>query len=158
MRADELATYYLEFERQLLTKWDVPLVNDILAIIFHRRLRVLAGRWCNDTNGALPIDLLQGQSGMVSTEPAKRIRQTAASVAADPRLLPLLCEGGLSDVLAAARRNPEFLAQFESYIEKFGDRCLEELKLESPALYDNPLLLLRSVGQLARSQSSQQSI
>src|SRR5207253_2447696 len=32
----------------------------------------------------------------------------------------------------------------------FGDRCLEELKLESPTLFDDPLTLIRSVGQLAR--------
>jgi pyruvate,water dikinase len=34
-------------------------------------------------------------------------------------------------------------------LEKFGDRCLDELKLESPTLHDDPLLLLRSVGRVA---------
>jgi len=45
---------------------------------------------------------------------------------------------------------PEFRTGYLAYLEKFGDRCLEELKLESPTLHDDPLLLLRSIGQLAR--------
>ena len=45
---------------------------------------------------------------------------------------------------------PEFRALYEEYLDRFGDRCLEELKLESPTLFDDPLTLIRSVGQLAR--------
>ncbi len=38
---------------------------------------------------------------------------------------------------------------YEDYLATFGDRCLNELKLESPTLHDDPLPLLRAVGQLA---------
>jgi rifampicin phosphotransferase len=55
------------------------------------------------------------------------------------------------------REHPEFRASYESYITKFGDRCLEELKLESKTLHDNPLVLLRSVGELARAAKTSPS-
>ena len=37
-----------------------------------------------------------------------------------------------------------------SYLAKFGDRCLDELKLESATLHDDPLPLQRSIGEFAR--------
>src|SRR5512135_2259797 len=46
--------------------------------------------------------------------------------------------------------HPEFTREYEQYLDRFGDRCIEELKLESPTLFDDPLPLLRSVGQYAR--------
>jgi pyruvate,water dikinase len=35
-------------------------------------------------------------------------------------------------------------------VEEFGDRCLDELKLESATLHDDPTTLLRSIGHLAQ--------
>jgi pyruvate,water dikinase len=45
---------------------------------------------------------------------------------------------------------PEFRTLYQAYLERFGDRCLEELKLESSTLFDDPTALWRSVGQFAR--------
>jgi pyruvate,water dikinase len=150
MRADELAAHYLELERQLMTRWDAPLVNDFFAMIFHGLLRSLAERWCGSREGTLASDLVRGQSAMISAEPTERVRRMGALVAHDNDFCALLCEGALSDIFVALQSRPEFRAQYESYLEKFGDRCLEELKLESPTLHDNPRLLFRSVGQSAR--------
>ena len=47
---------------------------------------------------------------------------------------------------------PSFAAEYHAYLDKFADRCLEELKLESPTLDDDPLLLLRSIGHLAAAE------
>jgi len=149
MRADELAAYYLELERQLLTRWDAPLVNDFFAMIFHGLLRTLAERWCGSRDGRLAADLVRGQNVMISTEPAQRVRRMAALAAGDEGFRTLLCEGALPDILASLQSRPDFQAEYSSYLEKFGDRCLEELKLESPTLHDDPVILFRSVGQLA---------
>ncbi len=50
---------------------------------------------------------------------------------------------------ARDRRVPEFRALIDAYLDKFGDRCVDELKLESETLHDDPLPLLRAVGHLA---------
>ncbi len=91
---------------------------------------------------------------MISAEPAERVRRMAALAAGDGEFSMLLCLGTLGDIIRAMERHPEFRSQYNSYVEKFGDRCLEELKLESPTLHDDPLLLFRSVGQIARSPSA----
>ncbi|HKB38428.1 MAG TPA: PEP-utilizing enzyme, partial [Gemmataceae bacterium] len=65
-------------------------------------------------------------------------------------LLTTLCDGTLAEIHDAVAKVPEFASLYRAYLDRFGDRCLEELKLESPTLFDDPLTLFRSVGQMAR--------
>lgn len=151
LRPDELAGYYHGLERQLLTRWDAPLINDFFAMIFYGVLRKLTTEWCGDQDGTLQNNLLCGEGGMISAEPARRVRELAHLAAAHPEFVGLLCDGSLAAILEAMPRLPEFQKNYAAYLEQFGDRCLEELKLESATLHDDPLLLLRAVGHLARS-------
>jgi pyruvate,water dikinase len=153
LRADELGACYRDLERQLLTRWDAPLVNDFLAMIFFGVLRKLTEKWCRDATGSLHNDLLCGEGGMISAEPAARVRQMAETARAHSGLTATLCDGPLPAVLKALEQIPEIHGQYQAYLDKFGDRCLEELKLESSTLHDDPVPLLRSVGQMARRLS-----
>jgi pyruvate,water dikinase len=150
MRPDELANHYRNLERQLLLRWDAPLVNDFFAMMFYGVLRKLTANWCGDTDGTLQNDLLCGEGGMISAEPAKRVRELAGLVAGDANATTVLCEGSARAIERWLSSVSEFRLRYEAYLEKFGDRCLEELKLESLTLHDEPLTLLRSVGQFAR--------
>jgi pyruvate,water dikinase len=152
LRPDELAAHFRELERRLLLKWDAPLVNDFFAMIFYGVARKLTANWCGDADGTLQNDLLCAEGGMISAEPAKRVRELAALVAGDTVATEVLCGGTQREIdrwltTASAR---EFYPKYRAYLEKFGDRCMEELKLESLTLHDEPLMLLRSVGQFAR--------
>lgn len=154
MRLDELTAHFESLQRELGSKWDAPLSNDFFAMIFHGLLRKLTLAWCDDASGMLANDAIRGGGGMISAEPAARVQQMAATAAAHPDLVTALCDAPASEALIALRADPEFRAQFEAYLAKFGDRCLEELKLESETLHENPTVLLRSVGELARARSN----
>ena len=149
-RPDELVSYYRSLESKLLTRWDAPLVNDFFAMIFYGLLGKLTRSWCNDSEGTLQNDLLCGEGGMISAEPAFRVRAMAEVAAKDAALTIALCDAPLPAVRHAISQTSAFRVLYEEYLERFGDRCLEELKLESPTLFDDPLTLIRSVGQLAR--------
>jgi rifampicin phosphotransferase len=169
-RPDELAGAYRELRRKLLTRWDAPLVNDFFAMIFYGVLRQLTARWCNDTEGTLQNDLVGGEGGMVSAEPAQRMQAMARVAARHPELAarlraatptpPAATTGtgtasavssadALGEAKAAIDAVPEFRALIDAYLDKFGERCVNELKLESETLHDDPLPLLRAVGHLA---------
>jgi pyruvate,water dikinase len=150
LRADELVAYYRSLECQLITRWDAPLLNDLFAMAFYGLLRQLAVSWCDDAAGTLQNDLLSGAGGMISAEPAARVRQMAALAAPDPDLVSVLCADSLGAIQRALVTRAEFRAAYDAYLGKFADRCLEELKLESPTLRDDPLPLLRAVGHLAQ--------
>jgi rifampicin phosphotransferase len=153
MRYDELVGHYRKLERGLLSRWDAPLVNDFFAMIFHGAFRKLCSRWCGDEMGGLANDAIRGKGDIVSLEPATRMQEMARVAATHPELAEALREAPLTYALRAVRQQSDFAALFDAYLAKFGDRCMEELKLESETLHDNPLVLLRNVGELARAAS-----
>jgi rifampicin phosphotransferase len=148
-RPDELVAHYLDLEHQLLTRWDAPLVNDFFAMIFYGVLRKLVTKWCGDTDGTLQNNLLCGEGGIISAEPARRVRELAEIAAKHRAFAVKLTEAPFGEILHELDRVPEFAERYRAYLDKFGDRCLDELKLESTTLHDDPTLLLRSVGHLA---------
>ena len=150
MRAEELAAHYFTLERKLLKRWDAPLINDFFAMIFHGVLRGMTTRWCGDRAPVLQNDLLRGEAGMISVEPARLLRKMTSLAASRADLVAILCDSPYAEIERALREFPDFHGLYTDYLDRFGDRCLEELKLESPTLQDDPLPLLRSVGQLAR--------
>jgi pyruvate,water dikinase len=160
MRVDALTAHYRTLEGQLLTRWDAPLVNDFFAMIFYGALRALSTKWLGDGAGTLQNDLLVGEGEIVSAEPARRLQALAQIAAEDPGLVTVLVERPLGEIQAAFATTPNrrFMAEYDSYLAKFSDRCLDELKLESPTLADDPLMLLRTIGQLAQRQRASRII
>ena len=153
-RADELIAYYYELRRRLLTRWDAPLVNDFFAMVFCGTLRRLCERWCGDREGGLQNELLIGERGMISAEPARRVLEMAHAARAHPRLRQLLRVGSVDTIVAALAEAPDLEALYKAYLATFGERCLDELKLESATLHDDPLPLFRAIGHLAASEPS----
>jgi pyruvate,water dikinase len=149
LRPDELVAYYRELERQLLTRWDAPLVNDFFAMIFYGALRKLTAQWCDDSEGTLQNNLLCGEGGMISAEPAAHVRAMAELARTQPHLADALCRASAEIAIQEMKSSPKLMACYQLYLEKFGDRCCDELKLESSTLHGDPLPLLRSIGQLA---------
>lgn len=154
MRADELAGHYRHLERHLLPHWDAPLINDFFAMVFFGVLRRLCEKWCGDGGETLCNDLLCSEGGIISAEAAARIHEMARIAARHPEFVTCLCQGPLDGILDDVDRRPDFKPRVQGYLEKFGDRCQGELKLESPTLHDDPLPLFRSVGQLATHHES----
>jgi phosphohistidine swiveling domain-containing protein len=147
---DELVRYYRSVERQLLKRWDAPVLNDFYCMIFFGLSRQLLRRWGGPDAEALHGAFLQRKEGMISTEPAQRIVEMAALVAKDHRLRKSLLSTDTQERTAAIEANSQFKAAYEAYLDRFGDRCLEELKLESATTRDDPTSLLRTIAYRSR--------
>jgi len=151
MRLDELADYYRSLEEELLAQWDVPIANDFFAMIFHGLSKRIVETWTDvDDPVNLHNNLLTGHAEVVSTEPARRMREMAERAADHEALVETLCSGSLPDIRRALEEHPTLADKFEAYLDRFSDRCLDELKLESATLRDDPMTLYRGVGRLAR--------
>ena len=150
-RPDELVTHYRSLEQDLLAHWDAPLITDFFAMIFYGLLRRLTGTWCGDESASLQNNLIGGEGGVISAEPMQRMQAMAQLVRDRPLERHSLCHDPLRQILTWLPKLPELQRQYQDYLEKFGDRCLEELKLESATLHDDPLPLLRTIGQLAQT-------
>ena len=154
LRPDELVAYYRDLRGRLLLKWDAPLVNDFLAMIFYGVLRNLVTRWGGDPSGTLQNDLISGDGGIVSAEPAVRLQRLAKLAAGDTALLDRLATGTLAGILEGLPPESELAREYRAYLEKFGDRTVNELKLESATLHDDPLPLFRAIAALARQSAT----
>lgn len=153
MTGGELAASYRRLEAALLTRWDAPLVNDFFAMIYYGLLRGLCGKWVGDERGTLQNRLLQSDGDIISAEPARRIREMATIASAAPGIVSMLADATISNrrKLRAIASLHELQSAFDGYLEKFGDRCLGELKLESPTVKEDPSTLLQAIGSMALS-------
>jgi phosphohistidine swiveling domain-containing protein len=149
---DELVAHYRDLREALLLKWDAPLVNDFFAMIFYGVLRKLTARWCGDTDGTLQNDLVGGEGGLVSAEPAERLTRLAVLASRDPAFAALLIHGDGPAIAAAIAAQPDFAAAYRAYLDKFGERSVNELKLETETLHDDPLPLVRAIGHMVVNQ------
>lgn len=147
MSISELMTYYNQMELQLLKKWDAPMVNDLFAMVFYGLLRKLSTKWCNDHDESLQNTLILTQGGIISAEPAKLMKQMAR------KIYVLGFEKTDFKAWCSKVDNSEVKADIDSYIERFGDRCLDELKLESITLFDNPELLYQTLFEMSHNEA-----
>jgi len=149
MRLDELVQHYRQLQQQLLTRWDAPLINDLFAMIFYGLLRKLSESWFGGEDVELHNTLLRNQGGIVSAEPARLVREMAEVATENRELLSVLKKAHNRFHLSMLAPWPEFQQRVQQYLQRFGDRCLEELKLESNTLHDDPSLLLQTVVHIA---------
>ncbi len=147
---DSLAMEYRKLEQKLLNSWDAPLVNDFLCMMAFGISRKLLEKHAGEKGLALHNDIMIGQGDIISAEPARRIQAMAKIAAKDSALVEALVSGDTNRALAAIEHNAELKSLYDSHIEKFGDRCLQELKLESPTLHDDPSSLLMAIGYMAQ--------
>jgi pyruvate,water dikinase len=158
MRLDELAVYYRGIEGNLLVHWDAPVLNDFFCMIFFGLSRQALRRWGGSDGEALHGDLLQRQGDIISTEPAQRIAEMAMIVADDARLSAALVSGDPEECSRMIQDNPAFRKKYDDYLDRFGDRCLQELKLESPTLRDDPRSLLQTIGDFAANPRTDRDV
>jgi pyruvate,water dikinase len=148
MPLTELALEYRRIESDLLDRWDAPIINDFLCMIAFGASRKLLERWVGPAGLAIHNDVLIGQGDIISARPAQLIRAMGRQAAGDSALIAALETGDREAVDA----HPELSRSMASYIAEFGDRCTEELKLESVTLDEDPEPLHAAVAAAARAR------
>ena len=154
---DDLLRLFRSLEARLLRHWRAPLVNDFFAMIWFGVLGRLVARWLPAEPATLANDLLCGEGGIISTEPARRVMALARTAHASPALRDLiLAETDPTRLLARLRAAPEaraLVAELTRYLDEFGDRCMSELKLETVTPSEDPAWVVGMLQAYVRSGS-----
>ena len=111
--AGELKELYDELYATLLSCWDVTLLNDMYSFLFTGMVKKRLGEESNE--------VISGISNIESLKPIKEMIRLAFEK---------------KDLTEA-----EYREHFDAYIKEYGDRNLEELKLESKTFRSHPELL-----------------
>ena len=142
---------HYEVSTELLFKpWYYTIVNDFLAF--------KGFGWLQDFikknkigKEELANDLLCGIGGVESEEAILNVLKLKNDILKNNDLKILFQQSDetvLSDL--QQKKYPDFYQNFNHHLEKYGDRTLAELKLETPSIRQNPLLFIR----LLRNQLS----
>lgn len=153
MPADEIFACYQELERRLLTQWKAPIINDYLCMVHFGLFKKLTQSWLKDLGDSLQNDLLCGDGNLESAEPTRELIRLAGVVETNPGLKQLLLNCSPEDAYEALNQSPfqEFFTRINSYIDRFGFRCMSEMKLEQKDLHQDPSFLFVCLKNYLRS-------
>ncbi len=157
MSPHEIVEMYDLLEKDVLRNWKAPILTDIAAMVFYGVLRKLVGAWCPEAGDSLQNDLLCGEGGIESTEPTKALLRMAISIKADPALEaefqslpPPEADRWLRGDLEARGSKAMLAAAMREFLDRFGFRCMNELKLEEPSLRDDPTFAYVTISNYLR--------
>ncbi len=130
-------------DRELLDNWHVPIINDFYVMMATGRLRRLVAKSGVDEPGVLLIHLMGGEEGIESTEPTRFLLRLARDCRGDAALVRMLKDGAPLEALAAVRQHaPQTAQRIDEYVERYGDRVMGELKLETVTLREDPSFVI----------------
>ncbi|HYR08215.1 MAG TPA: PEP/pyruvate-binding domain-containing protein, partial [Longimicrobium sp.] len=147
---DELRGHYERLDRGLLSHWRGPMLNDSLVPHWTGLLRHMVWSWLPGTPpGALANQLIAGGSDIVSAQPVRLLAALAGRARGDARLNALLASDASGpEVWEALHADPAFAevaGGLREFLERFGDRCPDELKLEAASYADSPEALVQAL-------------
>ena len=175
MNITELKKYYRFLENKFLKNWEIPIINDFLVMIWFGISKKVAEKYIKE-NADEVHNILIAQEGqeMISVEPSKYIEKLSEMLRKNEVLkdeVKLIIEnaekekktetgekilfGNLYNI-SSLTKNSEFNRVLNEYMEKFGDRTVQELKLESLTLKEEPLFFIKMIYSLSGVKSEQE--
>jgi pyruvate,water dikinase len=143
----ELPSIYEALNREFGGKWYLTLYNDFCAIKYYDWLKTLCAKWTDEETGNLQNKLLCGVRGMESVAPVRALARLAETARSESDSRSLFDKDD-RQIWRDIQQDPA-LAPLKSalavYLEAYGDRTLEELKLEQTTLREDPSQLIKLI-------------
>lgn len=147
----EILAIYRTLEEEMLWKWRSPITNDFEAMIFYGLLKKLTVRWDVDSTGVLQNDLLSGEGDIKSTALITELTYLAKEIEKDQALKECLVEVSAEEAYEIVQKTPKIAEQLQRYLEVYGVRCINEMKLESTPIKDDPLFCIAMIQNYLRN-------
>lgn len=139
-----LLSYYRSLQKQTVKRWDMTLVNDMYAFLFTGLLKALLKAKKQPDYELAARQAVQGIHRLESLAPIQKLHELALHVQSEGLLNELQKIHSNQDYQRYIQENDnDFTKQLEAYIQEFGDRNIEELKLESKTFRTDPVLLIQ---------------
>jgi pyruvate,water dikinase len=130
---------YLDLQQKILKRWQAPIINDCLCMIFFGLLKKFIGTKAND--------LLSG-GDLESAEPTKMLLRIAKIIDAGD----VTFRKWFLDTLPRTWDGPSY-ELFREFLERYGFRCVNELKLEEEDLHTNPSFAIEAIANFVRMKT-----
>ena len=152
LRPADIMRQYHAIEEAVLWHWQAPIINDFAAMIFCGGLKRVIAKWGLDADGSLANGLVARQGGIQSTEVIDRLREMARLIGTNPRVAEDFVTTDPSKAAGVLSGDSACREALDDYLDRYGDRCIAELKLESPTFRDDPSLLMAMLQNFVRAR------
>jgi pyruvate,water dikinase len=159
--AHELYALFVEMERRLLARWGRVIVLEASVGLSFGALYALSRRWLQDAPDWFLYEAVKTSPNLESVQPLRRLDEIAEAIVDDPALhqvVSSLPAERLDHTLRTAHDSSiqSLVERIDAYLDEFGYRNANELKLEEQDLREDPTsffrLLKGSIGRLAASE------
>ena len=142
MSSDKVYEQFQKLEDEILRKWHAPIINDTLCMVHYGIFKKLTTKWLSHLGDSFYNDLLAGNGNLESAEPTKRLIVLSGVVSKNTELKKLILETPNEHCLEALNQSvhEDFYKMVLDYIDRYGFRCMSEMKLEQKDLHQEPSL------------------
>ncbi|WP_307817407.1 phosphoenolpyruvate synthase [Nocardia acididurans] len=157
MSGEDAYSAYRRVDRDLVERWGPLMVLDAILLTGTGLMYLLTKLFLPKAPEWFLYAVVGPGADVESAEPARAMTELARIVKADPELTALVESAAPEQIYPGLRESgyAEFLGRVDEYIDKYGYRSLDELKLETPDLREDPaslFIMLRSaLGRLGDS-------
>ncbi len=140
----EIMGHFNFLRQKLVWNWQAPILTDFFAMVFYGLLKNMVIKWGIDGSGTMQNDLLCGQGDVESTLPVKDAMKIADLIKTKPEYLEIFAEKDNKKIMDSLNK-PEYAevgARVGEYLDNYGFRGVNELKIEEPSLSDRPEFLI----------------
>ncbi|PXX60180.1 pyruvate,water dikinase [Nocardia tenerifensis] len=138
---------YRRVDRDLVDRWGPLMVLDAILLTCTGSMFLLTKLLLPKAPEWFLYAVIGPGADVESAEPARAMKALADAVRADPELTALVNSTAPERVYPALADRPDFRDRVDAYIDRYGYRSLDELKLETPDLREDPaslFVMLRS--------------
>ncbi|MFE9323877.1 phosphoenolpyruvate synthase [Nocardia sp. NPDC052278] len=138
---------YRKVDRDLVERWGPLMVLDAILLTCTGLMYLLTKLLLPKAPEWFLYAVVGPGADVESAEPARAMTELAQFVRQDPELVSLINSTAPEQIYDAVRDRTEFRSRIEDYIDRYGYRSLDELKLETPDLREEPaslFVMLRS--------------
>lgn len=153
---EELMNHYKEFEHILTKRWEPPLVNDFFAMIYFGIFKKLIVKYIGEDHPHIHNDLLADSNDIISVQPMIQSLTLAKNISKEQDQKQLFLTNDSKEVWKNLKEGmfPELYGKINQYLNKFGERCLGELKLETISYNQAPDKFIKILQSYLNNPSS----
>lgn len=149
----ELLKIYTEIESQILNDFTTPIINDIGAMVFYGMLTdSFKKHGVKDAEGVIS-SILSRQGDVESAEQTKNLLKIVDKIKDDNELKNRFLSKDIS-----LNDNDKIISDIKDYLAKFGARSMDELKLETVTMQENPELLFDMIRNYLKVDDKKRNI
>lgn len=161
LNENELINLYRDMERDFSPVWHLTLYNDFCAMKYYDWLKKLCTSRELDKFPNLHNNLLCGEPDIESVKPVHALLEMAAILRGNPAYSNLFKNQNYEKVWLSIITDSQYAPlkdRLSTYLNKYGDRGMEELKLERPSYRDNPKEVLKLIYEYSKTDLTASSM